>query len=177
LDRYRVLILDQHPEYWTHGMYAAVKSWVFERGGRLMYLGGNGLDCEVELVDGGRAARHLDGDQSHWVEIRDFTGGPGSFSPRRIEQRIECPAHLLGVRTTLTGMGTGAPYRISDAGHWAFEGTGLGEGDLFGHKSLDRRNPGGASGHETDKSCEHTPAGGRVLAKGSDPHGGGGEAV
>ena len=28
-----------------------VKDWVFERGGRLMYLGGNGLNCEVEFLD------------------------------------------------------------------------------------------------------------------------------
>ena len=180
LDRYRVLILDQHPEYWTRKMYEAVKTWVFQRGGRLMYLGGNGLDCEVELVDGGRAARHLDGDQSYYVTNRDFTGGPFSFSPRRIERggRYECPASLLGVRTTLTGMGTAAPYRVLDADHFAFEGTGLKAGDLFGRESLDMRNDGrGASGHETDRTCEHTPAGARLLAKGINPHEGGSELV
>src|SRR5262249_13815739 len=51
LDAYRVLILSTRPEYWTREMYYRVKSWVFERGGRLMYLGGNGLNCEVELVE------------------------------------------------------------------------------------------------------------------------------
>ena len=53
LDRYRVLILSTHPEYWSRQMYDAVRSWVFERGGKLMYLGGNGLDCEVEFVESG----------------------------------------------------------------------------------------------------------------------------
>ncbi len=180
LDSYKVLIIDQHPEYWTRKMYDAVKAWVFERGGRLMYLGGNGLDCEVELVDGGRAARHLDGDQSYYVTNRDFTGGPFSFSPRRIERngRFECPASLLGVRTTLTGMGTAAPYRIRVADHWAFEGLQLAEGDLFGRESLDVRNEGsGASGHETDRTCEHTPEGAIMLAKGINPHEGGSELV
>jgi hypothetical protein len=42
LDRYRVLILTCHPEYWSANMYHDLKRWVFERGGRLMYLGGNG---------------------------------------------------------------------------------------------------------------------------------------
>jgi hypothetical protein len=28
-----------------------VKEWVQERGGRLMYLGGNGVNCEVTLHD------------------------------------------------------------------------------------------------------------------------------
>ena len=32
-------------------MYRRVKEWVFERGGRLMYLGGNGINSQVELPD------------------------------------------------------------------------------------------------------------------------------
>ena len=51
LDDYRVLIISTHPEYWSVAMYDRLKSWVFERGGRLMYLGGNGLNCEVEFLD------------------------------------------------------------------------------------------------------------------------------
>ena len=51
LDAYRVLIISTHPEYWSRQMYDRVKAWVFERGGRLMYLGGNGLNCEVEFLD------------------------------------------------------------------------------------------------------------------------------
>src|SRR5207248_250652 len=48
---YRVLILNAHPEYWSHEMFRKVKAWVQERGGRLMYLGGNGLNCAVEFPD------------------------------------------------------------------------------------------------------------------------------
>src|SRR5262249_47190929 len=44
LDDCRVLILNTHPEYWSKEMYLKVKSWVHERGGKLMYLGGNGLN-------------------------------------------------------------------------------------------------------------------------------------
>src|SRR6184192_3810680 len=50
LAAYRALILSVHPEYWTRPMYDRVKRWVFEQGGRLMYLAGNGLNCEVELL-------------------------------------------------------------------------------------------------------------------------------
>jgi hypothetical protein len=49
LDRYKVLILSIHLEYWTRETYFAVKRWLFERGGRLMYLAGNGINCEVTL--------------------------------------------------------------------------------------------------------------------------------
>ena len=51
LDAYRVLILSTHPEYWSATMYDRVKAWVHERGGRLLYLGGNGINCEVEFLD------------------------------------------------------------------------------------------------------------------------------
>ena len=52
---------------------------------------------------------------------------------------------------------TGAPYRVVNAIHWAFEGTGLEDGDLFGQSSLHMRCPGGASGHETDKVSPSSP--------------------
>jgi N,N-dimethylformamidase len=58
-----------------------------------------------------------------------------------------------------------------------FEGSGLADGDLFGHASLDRRAVGGASGHETDKQTPSTPANARLLAKGTNPDDGGGEMV
>ena len=41
-----------------------------------------------------------------------------------------------------------------------------------GAESLDVRNPGGASGHETDKMNAHTPVGTRHLAKGINPNDG-----
>jgi hypothetical protein len=175
LDRYRVLILDQHPEYWPRQMYLRVKEWVYERGGRLMYLGGNGINCEVS-IDGHRVTHH-DTDASEFVARRSYLPGPDSEMPSRFGRRVENEAVLLGVSTTLTGMGTGAPYAVVDADHWAFEGTGLREGDLFGLGWLDKRNPGGASGHETDKRNAHTPAGTRLVARGINEHEGGAEIV
>src|SRR5262245_34918259 len=37
LDDYTVLILSTHPEYWSKEMYQRVKTWVHDRGGKLMY--------------------------------------------------------------------------------------------------------------------------------------------
>ena len=72
---------------------------------------------------------------------------------------------------------TGAPYRVVDANHWAFERTGLQNGDLFGQKSLHMRCPGGASGHETDKISPSSPKHTRLLAKGLNPDDGGAHLV
>ena len=78
-----MLILNTHPEYWSAEMYRAVKRWVFERGGRLMYLGGNGLNCAVEYLDGGTAMRCL----NQWPAGRES----------RFHARVESEANLLGV--------------------------------------------------------------------------------
>ena len=167
LDNYRILVLGPHPEYWSTDMYLGLKSWVFERGGRLIYLGGNGLNCEVEFLDDSRMVVH-NGDgkklQAWGIESR--------FAARH-----ESEANLLGVQFTKTGIMTSAPYRAIDVEHWTFEGTGLKNGDLFGQESMHERIPGGASGHETDKINAESPDNTLLLAKGINPDDGGAEMV
>ncbi len=170
LSAYRVLILSVHPEYWTRAMYDKVKCWVFEQGGKLLYLGGNGLNCEVELRLDGSMVCH-----NEKLTGLDIAGYGGKES--RLDMRHESEANLLGVVFTTTGAMTGAPYRVIDADHWAFAGTGLKIGDTFGEKCLHRRCPGGASGHETDKISPSSPRGLQLLAKGMNPDDGGAEMV
>ncbi len=165
LDRYRVLVLSTHPEYWTRKMYFAVKDWV-RGGGRLVYLGGNGLNCEVEIT--GEAVVHRNGDTRE-LQARGFES--------RFHARVESEANLLGVAFTEAGAMTGAPYRVLRSDHWAFEGTGLADGEIFGKASLHERCPGGASAHETDKTSPASPPGVQVLAKGLNEAGGGAEVV
>lgn len=175
LAAYAVLVLSAHPEYWTRSMFERVVAWV-ERGGRLAYLGGNGINCEVVLrgsqmwarnqltgVDGSLGMPHPD-DPARWLDSRFHrTVGP--------------EAALLGVATTEAGIMTAAPYSVRRADHWVFEGTELRDGDQFGHESLHERCPGGASGHETDKVSASTPGGAVLLAKGLNPDEGGADMV
>lgn len=175
LDAYRVLILAVHPEYWTREMYLRVKQWVFERGGRLMYLGGNGLNCEVTLSGGSmRCLTHLN-------SLRGELGGhsaDGSIEyESRLHRTLESEANLLGVVTTVAGIMTSAPYRVIKPDHWVFSGTDLREGDEFGRETLHERVPGGASGHETDKRSASSPANTILLAKGTNVGEGGSEIV
>jgi hypothetical protein len=169
LDAYRVLVLSTHPEYWSRQMYDRVKRWVFERGGRLMYLGGNGLNCDVEFVDE-QTCIYRNGDERR---LR----AAGSPFESRFHLRHESEASLLGVVYDPRGIMTAAPYRVVDADHWAFAGTGLGHGGEFGQASLHERVPGGASGHETDKRSKSSPPNTRLLARGMNPNGGGAEMV
>src|SRR5262249_26124596 len=169
LHAYRVLITSTHPEYWTNDMYYKVKAWVFDRGGRLMYLGGNGLNCEVEMQGDDRMVVHNGAITGlTWEEI-------GAES--RFAKRNESEANLLGVVFDPRGIMTGAPYRVVDGSHWVFRGTGLKSGDIFGQKCLHMRCAGGASGHETDKISPSSPRNVKLLAKGLNPNDGGAEIV
>jgi hypothetical protein len=170
LSAYKVLIIAVHPEYWTRRMYDRVKKWVFHEGGRLMYLGGNGLNCEVELHGDGSMTVLNGSITSLW------TSGLGGCDSR-FAVRHESEASLLGVVFTPTGAMTGAPYQVTDSSHWVFQGTGLQAGDLFGETCLHRRCPGGASGHETDKRSSSSPPGTHLLARGLNPDDGGAEMV
>jgi hypothetical protein len=167
LSRYRVLVLGAHPEYWTVGMYDRVKAWVHDSGGRLVYLGGNGINCAVAMHD----------DASMTV----LNGNAAVLEPRRaeVESRFglvhEPEARLLGVGYTRAGLFTAAPYEVLRPEHWAFAGTGVHAGDLIGTRTLGTRFPAGASGHETDKVSPNSPATVTVLARGRNPHDGGAE--
>ncbi|MEI8020863.1 MAG: N,N-dimethylformamidase beta subunit family domain-containing protein [Schlesneria sp.] len=168
LSSYRALISAVHPEYWTRRMFDRVKQWVFEEGGRLLYLGGNGLNCEVE-IHGSSMTVH-----NQQITGLDFAG-VGAES--RMALRHESEASLVGVVFTPPGAMTGAPYRVVDSSHWAFHRTGLQNGNLFGMKSLHMRCPGGASGHETDKMSPSSPANTHLLAQGLNPDEGGAHMV
>jgi hypothetical protein len=163
LDAYRILILNTHPEYWSEEMYRAVKRWVFERGGHLMYLGGNGLNCKVEYLDGGTRMRCL----NQW---------PAGYESR-FHVQVESEANLLGVVYSDPGAMTVAPYEVVLPDHWVFAGTGLKAGDTFGLKTLHERYGDGASGHETDKISPSSPKNIQFLARGLNPNDGGAHLV
>jgi hypothetical protein len=167
LDAYDVLMITTHPEYWSKRMFDRVYDWVFRKGGKLVYLGGNGLNCEVEFTD-----------ESTMI-VRN--GDDREMKRRGLESRFHftgvSEAALLGVAYDDRGIMTSAPYETITPDHWALEGTNLNAGDLFGAESLHRRCPGGASGHETDKRTPSTPPGTTVIARGLNPENGGGEIV
>ncbi len=192
LERYKVLIITCHPEYWSAKMYYAVKRWVFERGGRLMYLGGNGLNCEVEFPDVGHVSNVPVGQTSSLsgpsdrqdayptamiVRNTDNTHHRERGIVSRFAARQESEAKLLGVIYDERGIMTAAPYEVVDGNHWALAGTGLKKGDRFGHRSQHMRVPGGASGHETDKMSPDSPANTHLLARGLNPDDGGAHMV
>ena len=77
LDAYRVVMISAHPEYWTKRAFERTLAWVEERGGHFMYLGGNGLNAEVELLDGA-TRMHV---KSHLAAVNGSLGQPDPADP------------------------------------------------------------------------------------------------
>ena len=178
LSDYQVLVLSVHPEYWSRRMYERVKHWVHNEGGKLAYLGGNGLNCEVEFLDEKRLRfkTYLAPSKGGALGMPD-PNNPDHYLESRMHRTVESEANLLGVVCTESGIMTAAPYCVVKSDHWAFKGTGLRQGDTFGAASLQERIHGGASGHETDKTSPHSPPETVCLAKGQNPDAGGAEIV
>lgn len=174
LEKYKVLILSTHPEYWTINMYEKLKDWVQNKGGKLLYLGGNGINCSVELHENSMTVHNMD--LSDWLPHRAYSG-EGALIPSRFGLRHEVESSLLGVVMSFAGMGTGAPYEAIDVDHPIFKNTNIKNGDKFGFNSPVARCPGGASGHETDKRDSSTPANTRLHARGLNGEGAGAELV
>ncbi len=174
LSDYKVLILSTHPEYWTINMYEKLKKWVQHEGGKLLYLGGNGINCSVDLHENSMTVNNMD--LSDWLPHRAYSG-EGALIPSRFGLRHEVESSLLGVVMSFAGMGTGAPYEVIDPNHPIFLNTDLKVDDEFGLKSLVARCPGGASGHETDKRDVNSPPNTRLLARGLNGEGAGAELV
>lgn len=156
LDEYDVVVLTSHNEYGTPEMYFALKNWVHERGGKLMYLGGCAFLCEFEFLD------------EFTIRCRQ---------EEKHDLRGESEACLLGVAYSHAGYRSAAPYRAIAADHWALANTGLKEGDVFGRHNVNGRAPGGASGLELDKISPHSPAGLVHLAKGMNPDDSGADMI
>lgn len=153
LGQYRVVLTGSHPEYWSERMLDALESYL-DAGGRLMYLGGNGL-VWITTFDRGKP---------HVVEVRRGTGpvrhaGPGERyhsttgelgGPWR--ERGRPPNLLVGVGSIAQGFDRSSPYRraagaADPRASWILEG-------------VDRDGPigdfgltmGGAAGFEVDRA-------------------------
>ena len=172
---YGVVVTGAHPEYWTTDMWDALAAYI-DRGGRMMYLGGNGFYWRFayhpERPGTAIEVRRAESGARFWAarpgEYRHgFDGEPGGLW-RRIGRP---PQSLVGVGTFATGFDRCGWY-VKEPGvdenpraAWIFEGV---EGDVFGDFGV---LGGGAAGIELDGADESlgTPPDAIVLAR-SDGH-------
>ncbi|GGK72383.1 hypothetical protein Ppa06_30740 [Planomonospora parontospora subsp. parontospora] len=162
LSGYRLLVVSGHDEYWSAGMRDSVEEFV-RRGGNLAVFSGNTCWWQFRLEDGGRTM------VCHRDAVTDPVAAtdPALTTVEWSADPVGRPENALIGVSFRRGAGTWGPYmqRMHDESytvrfpeHWAFEGTGLGEGDKFGQ---------GAIGYETD-ACDFTEVDGVPLATGRD---------
>lgn len=142
---YRLLIVNGHDEYWTWEMRDAVESFT-RRGGNLAIFGANTSWWQMRLSDDARTM----------TVYRDAAADPVAATDpdRTTVEWSAAPVHRP--ENTMTGLSFrlgagcwgpdmaemyGESYTVRFADHWAFEGTGLTDGDKFAL---------GALGYETD---------------------------
>jgi len=153
LSPYRVLVTGNHPEYWTAGMLDALDGWL-ERGGRLVYLGGNGFYWRVSTrrdLPGVLECRRAEGGTRPWIAEpgcahHQLDGEHGGLW-RRLGR---APQRIVGVGFAGQGFVRSAPYRVRDAardGWTAFALAGV-PNALIGTSGL---LGGGAAGQEIDR--------------------------
>ncbi len=161
LSHYKGLILNTHPEYWTHEMLDRLEAYL-NNGGCVMYLAGNGIYEEtVFSADGNTLTMYPE----YWCGEKTCRDRSylRNLSPPRPERAI------LGVAYRTEGFKTYAPFQVLLSAHRFFQGTGLVDGSLIGASGL---NAGGASGWEMDTSIPGlAPDGVIVSATGADDRG------
>ena len=180
LSSYRVVITGSHPEYVSTNWMLAVEDWL-EAGGRLMYLGGNGLywvtathpdmPGVIELRRGFAGSRDWTSEVGEeWLSLEEGVGGLW-------RHRGIAPQCLVGVGFTAMGWGTSAGYkRCPDSFEEdvAFVLEGIGADEIIGE--FDSGLGGalmGAAGDEIDRLdyALGTPLQTKLLATSSGRHG------
>jgi N,N-dimethylformamidase len=161
---YKVVVTGSHPEYYSQPMMDGLHGYL-EKGGRLMYMGGNGFYWVTPMDPSGRfiELRRRDGTE-HWQGApgesqHALTGEPGGLW----RFRGVPPQRYFGVGFTAQGFDQNSPYKrmpgsFDPRAAFIFEGIGTDEiiGD-FPSLALGE----GAAGQEIDRVD---------YALGSPPH-------
>lgn len=168
LDSARVILIGNHSEYWTEGMYRSLSAFL-DRGGSLVILSGNTGFWWGEM-DGGDVFRIHRDSMAIW------------------RNRAPDLAGLLGISTATGSMQTFAPFEVLQSDDTLMKGLVKGNYARFGEDSYSvdwgngesgiasfynlyfkRDHHSAGSGLEYDRTWSHTPANWRTLARGLNP--------
>ena len=151
LEGYKVIVTGAHPEYWSTDMWDALTAY-FDRGGRMMYLGGNGFYWRIGW-NGDLTAieiRRAESGARFWASLpgeyhQSFTGEMGGLW-KRIGRP---PQSLVGIGTFATGFDRCGWFERAEGSRnpraaWIFEG--VGDGPIGNYGVLGN----GAAGIELD---------------------------
>lgn len=183
LRRYRAVVTGTHPEYHSDAMLSALQGFV-DRGGRLLYLGGNGFYWRISfsrsqpgLIECRRSEAGIRPWEPGYGQYHHaFTGEMGGLWRRTGRG----PNRLAGVGMSAQGFDVSEPYRLTEAAGdpraaFIFAGIDIAatDPDDGGRRRIGAfgLSGGGAAGLEVDRAelSLGTPAYALVLAS-SESH-------
>jgi N,N-dimethylformamidase len=171
LKSYQVILTGTHPEYYSERMLDAVASFT-DRGGRLMYLGGNGFYWRISFSDhypGVIECRRSEAgirpwDPGHGQFYHAFTGEYGGLWRRNGRPS----GGVTGVVMSSQGFDISEPYKLTEDAsnprvNFIFEGIETTAGRRIGGFGL---SGGGAAGLEIDRAdrAHGTPEHALIMA-------------
>jgi len=157
--RYKALILNTHPEYWTTTMYDNLERYL-SRGGSLVYLGGNAIYEDVEYVKSGRAMLVLQRASVAALNSCEVECARENDLWRNLG-RPERAILGVGFSGYVDWPIAKTPYEVEDATHQLLHGV---DGKTIGATGLH----GAACQWEMDYRCVGTPSGVTLLASGQN---------
>jgi len=124
LDSYSVLIIAVHPDVLEPRDVPRCQAMGVRARRPADVSGREWTQCEVVFAADGsmRCLSHL---HSLHGEMGGKSGDGSLEYESRMHRTFESEASLLGVVCSETGIMTAAPFRVIDASHWVFAGTGL----------------------------------------------------
>ena len=154
LSDYAVVVTGTHPEYHSTAMLDGLEAYL-HRGGRLMYMGGNGFYWRIAFDPDDPAVievRRAEGGTRSWIAEpgeyhHSFTGEYGGLW-RRLGRP---PNHLAGIGFAAQGFDGGTHYRLRDGARdprVAFIMQGVESAGVIGDYGT---QGGGAAGEEIDR--------------------------
>jgi hypothetical protein len=127
LTPYALMLSVGHDEYWSEEMRARIEAFI-ARGGNVAFFSGNICGYRIHFIDENSAftcakVRPSGKDRGvwevdHWSDVRPENGVTGTS--------IRQAGGWWDGRRDTVG------YTVQHAAHWAYEGTGLKDGDVFG---------------------------------------------
>lgn len=155
LDDRKLIILNCHPEYWSHQMYYNFSECINNTDTSLLYLGGNAIWRKVIL---NQEENRIEKIGYPWNSVQNSYESKWSKDQFAKENPIQChPYEILGMFYDIDGYNTYAPFKCINDTHLLIEGTGFKRGDIMGEQydasqpTQHPQSPIFPSGHETDK--------------------------
>jgi N,N-dimethylformamidase beta subunit-like, C-terminal len=162
LGRYRLVVSVGHSEYWSKAMRDHVESFV-AHGGHAAFFGANNCWWQVRFEDEHTMVCYK---QARFDP--DNPDRPETVTVNWFDDPVDRPeTGLTGVSYFASPISFPpregfdvAQFEVQEPGHWVFEGTGLGDGEMFGR--YDESST--VVGSEMDRRQESTPDSFRTLA-------------